>query len=149
MSEKRPRGRPRNDGFPVGTRPPPPPPSGKEAAELAMEGLRSRIKGFQDSRSKQPAQSMSLLYRESRRIARVCSPEMMWGLVELACSSPDDRVRLLALNSVLDRGGVMPAPYDPDEDRKNLHAIPLAERKARMEMLMKRAQEILQIQADD
>jgi hypothetical protein len=58
----------------------------------------------------------SRLYHECREIAREASPEMMRGLVDLARTAEDERVRLVCLIAVLDRAGVRPIDYIPAED---------------------------------
>ena len=60
--------------------------------------------------------------REARRIAKDSSPAAMLTLVQIMHTSPDDRCRLVAANSILDRAGVR-APKDPDkggDDRPRL-----------------------------
>ena len=58
----------------------------------------------------------SRFYHESRKIAREASPEMMRGLVDLARTAEDERVRSVCLIAVLDRAGVRPIDHDPAED---------------------------------
>ena len=58
----------------------------------------------------------SRFYHECRKIAREASPEMMRGLIDLARTAEDERVRSVCLIAVLDRAGVRPIDYNPAED---------------------------------
>jgi hypothetical protein len=108
-----------------------------------MENLRVRSRTFRDDMSKRPPASPNRVYQECRKIARMCSPEMMWGLVNLACTAEDERVRSVSLIAVLDRAGIKPMDYDPDEETRQLHKLPLAERKARLRELIDQATELV------
>jgi hypothetical protein len=141
---KRPRGRPRKDGFPTGSPPPALPPSARDAAQQAIADFRIKNSLFRDRATEQPKQSMSRIYRECRRIARVSGPEMLWSLVSLALECDDPRVRMLSAIAVLDRGGIMPSEFNPDEETKDLHLLPLAERRERLRLLLARAAELVQ-----
>jgi hypothetical protein len=44
---------------------------------------------------------------------------MMRGLVELATTAADERVRSVCLIAVLDRAGVRPIDFDPSEEAAN------------------------------
>ncbi len=68
---------------------------------------------------------------------------MMWGLVNLACSAEDERVRSVSLIAVLDRAGIKPMDYDPDEEMRQMHKLPLEERKQRLRELIDQAGELL------
>ena len=61
---------------------------------------------------------MSKFYLESRRIARAASPDVMRELVRLALSAEDERVRSLCAVAVLDRAGVRPIDFDPNEEKQ-------------------------------
>jgi hypothetical protein len=56
-------------------------------------------------------------YHECRKLARDASPEMMRGLIELANTAEDERVRSVCLVAVLDRAGVRPIDYDPSAEK--------------------------------
>ncbi len=131
-------------GRPVG-RPPQAlaPLNGKQAALEAMENLRSRTRAFRDDMSKKPPASPNRVYQECKKIARMCSPEMMWGLVNIACTDEDSRVAYLAMVAVLDRAGIRPIDFDPDEETREIHKLPLEQRKARLRELIDQATELV------
>ena len=58
----------------------------------------------------------SHFYHQCRKIARAASPEMMYGLIDLAMNAEDERVRSVCLIAVLDRAGVRGEDYNPDRD---------------------------------
>jgi hypothetical protein len=69
----------------------------------------------------QPGQSanptgVASFFREAIRIAREASPEMMVGLVNLARNAEDERVKSVCLVAVLDRAGIRPQDYDPNQE---------------------------------
>jgi hypothetical protein len=68
---------------------------------------------------------------------------MMYGLIELACEAEDERVRSVCLTAVLDRGGVKPIDFDPNEETNAMSGASIAERKARLAELMERAAVLL------
>jgi hypothetical protein len=74
---------------------------------------------------------------------------MMRGLIELAKTAEDERVRSVCLVAVLDRAGVKPIDFDPDETARSVANMPLEERKARLFELMQRAQTILGLHNPD
>jgi hypothetical protein len=94
-----------------------PPASGERARALAMAEFTARGKAFRipKGQSGNP-DGQSRFYHECRKIAREASPEMMRGLIDLARSAEDERVRSVCLIAVLDRAGVRPVDYDPAED---------------------------------
>ena len=83
----------------------------------AMAEFTARGKAFRfaKGRSGNP-DGQSRFYHECRKIAREASPEMMRGLVDLARTAEDERVRSVCLIAVLDRAGVRPIDYDPTID---------------------------------
>jgi hypothetical protein len=85
----------------------------------------------------------SRFYHECRKIAREASPEMMRGLIELAKTAEDERVRSVCIVAVLDRAGVKPIDFDPDEEAKAMSGLSIAERKARLAELITRAQALI------
>jgi hypothetical protein len=99
---------------------------------------------FQPGQSGNPG-GMSTFYYEFRRIARDASPEMMRGLIELARTAQDERVKSVALVAVLDRAGIRPIDYNPEDQFKYYDQMPLEERKARLIELMTRIQQKLGI----
>ena len=64
---------------------------------------------------------------------------MMRGLVDLATSAEDERVRSVCLIAVLDRAGVRPIDYDPAEDA--------AARKPRFDPSLYTPEQLVQIEA--
>jgi hypothetical protein len=70
---------------------------------------------FQPGVSGNPS-GQSHFYHQCRKIARAASPEMMYGLIELANNAEDERVRSVCLVAVLDRAGVRGEDYNPDRD---------------------------------
>jgi hypothetical protein len=102
-------------------------------------------KPFQPGQSGNPG-GMSRFYYECRRIARDASPEMMRGLIELARTAQDERVKSVALIAVLDRAGIRPVDYDPNaEQSKYYDNMSLEERKARLAELVVRSAQMLGI----
>ena len=87
---------------------------------------------------------MSRFYYECRRIARDASPEMMRGLIELARTAQDERVKSVALVAVLDRAGIRPIDYDPNEQFNRYDNMSLEEKRARLAELAVRVQDLLQ-----
>jgi hypothetical protein len=85
----------------------------------------------------------SHFYHECRKIAREASPEMMRGLIELAKTAEDERVRSVCLVAVLDRAGVKPIDFDPNEAMQAFDRMSIAERKARLAELIPRAQALI------
>jgi hypothetical protein len=83
-----------------------------------IEILKARTKAFRfpKGQSGNP-DGQSRFYHECRKIAREASPDMMRGLVELAKTSEDDRVRSVCLVAVLDRAGLRPMDYDPNQEQ--------------------------------
>jgi hypothetical protein len=75
---------------------------------------------------------MSRFYYECRRIARDASPEMIRGLIELARTAQDERVRSVCAVAVLDRAGIRPVDFDPNEQFAHYDSMPLEERKKRL-----------------
>ena len=84
---------------------------------MAMAEFTARGKAFRfpKGQSGNP-DGQSRFYHECRKIAREASPEMMRGLVDLARTAEDERVRSVCLIAVLDRAGVRPIDYNPAED---------------------------------
>jgi len=113
---------------------------------MALEKLRVTTRLFRQKGDNTPRASMGRMYRETRKIARICSADMMYGLVELACNAEDERVRMMSMMAVLDRGGIMPSAYDPQEDIGDINSMPLAEKRERLKLLIARAREIIQHQ---
>src|SRR5690349_6164470 len=113
-------------------------------AEEALERLRTRTKAYRypKGQSGNP-NGQARFYHEARRIAREAGPEMMYGLIELACEAQDERVRSVCLVAVLDRGGLRPIDFDPNAAVTELSALPLEERRARLAELVARAQKLL------
>ena len=68
---------------------------------------------------------------------------MMRGLIELAKTAEDERVRSVCLVAVLDRAGVKPIDFDPNEAANALNGMSIAERKARLAELITRAQALI------
>jgi hypothetical protein len=116
-------------------------------AEKALERLRTRTKAFRypKGQSGNP-NGQARFYHEARRIAREAGPEMMYGLIELACEAEDERVRSVCLTAVLDRGGLKPIDFDPDEEAAATSKLSLEERKARLAELTQRAALLLGLQ---
>jgi hypothetical protein len=125
------------------------PSSAKEQALAAIEQLKARTKAFRFRKgdpanaAQQAGFNQARLYFQCRQIARMCSPDMMWGLVELACTSTDDRVRLAAQIAILDRAGVKPMEFDPNQQLSAYDNTSLDERKARLAELTLKANEML------
>jgi hypothetical protein len=86
--------------------------------EQSVEILKVRTKAFRFG----PGQSgnpggQSRFYHEARKLARRAAPEMMQVLTELARSAKDERVRSVCAVAVLDRAGVQPIDFDPNEEK--------------------------------
>jgi hypothetical protein len=58
------------------------------------------------------------VYREVRRICVNASPEMAEGLIALARTAQDERVRSVCMLAVLDRAGIRPVEKVEDEKEK-------------------------------
>jgi hypothetical protein len=56
-------------------------------------------------------------YFEARRLARAASPEVMKEMIRLALEASDERVRSVCAVAVLDRAGVKPIDFDPNEGK--------------------------------
>jgi hypothetical protein len=68
---------------------------------------------------------------------------MMRGLIELAKTAEDERVRSVCLVAVLDRAGVKPIDFDPNEAMQAFDMMSIAERRARLAELITRAQALI------
>ena len=53
------------------------------------------------------------VYAQARTLARDAAPRMMAGLIELAQTAEDERVRSVCIIAVLDRAGIRPIDEDP------------------------------------
>ena len=86
---------------------------------------------FKKGQSGNPG-GLSKFYSEARRLARDAAPEMMQGLIDLAKSAEDERVRSVCLIAVLDRAGVKAIDYDPNQDKQqsafNIGALDASQR---------------------
>jgi hypothetical protein len=58
------------------------------------------------------------VYEQARLLARAAAPRMMAGLIKLAETAEDERVRSVSLIAVLDRAGLRPIETDPFPDIK-------------------------------
>jgi len=91
--------------------------SGDSAQHLAI--LQARNKAFRWPKGKTGRPPLSRAYFEARQLARLASPDMVKGLIGLAMDTNEDsRVRSICMLAVLDRGGVRPVDYDPNEDQQ-------------------------------
>ena len=66
---------------------------------------------------------MMQAYYESRQLARIASPRMMQGLIEDADNAEDERVRSVCRLAVLDRAGIRPTDFDPEEGKGTVRLI--------------------------
>jgi hypothetical protein len=82
------------------------------------------------------------LYQECRRLAAEASPNAMRKLIKLM-DAEDERVAYMATVAVLDRAGVKPIDFDPNEEAKAMSGLSIAERKARLAELITRAQALI------
>ena len=82
------------------------------------------------------------LYQECRRLAAEASPNAMRKLIKLM-DAEDERVAYMATVAVLDRAGVKPIDFDPNEAANALNEMSIAERKARLAELITRAQALI------
>src|ERR1700730_18156649 len=82
------------------------------------------------------------LYQECRRLAAEASPTAMRKLIKLM-DAEDERVAYMATVAVLDRAGVKPIDFDPNEAVNALNGMSIAERKARLAELITRAQALI------
>jgi hypothetical protein len=82
------------------------------------------------------------LYQECRRLAAEASPNAMRKLIKLM-DAEDERVAYMATVAVLDRAGVKPIDFDPNEAANALNGMSIAERKARLAELITRAQALI------
>ena len=82
------------------------------------------------------------LYQECRRLAAEASPTAMRKLIKLM-DAEDERVAYMATVAVLDRAGVKPIDFDPNEAANALNGMSIAERKARLAELITRAQALI------
>lgn len=81
-----------------------------------IEILKARTKAFRWPKGQTGNPSgQSRFYHEARKIAREASPEMMRGLIELAKTAEDERVRAVSPVAVLDRAGLKRCDFDPAE----------------------------------
>jgi hypothetical protein len=74
---------------------------------------------------------------------------MMRALIQLAKTAEDERVKSVCIVAVLDRAGVKPIDFDPNEAANAAASMPLEERKARLAALMQRAALLLGLQVGD
>jgi hypothetical protein len=89
--------------------------TGDSAQHLAI--MRARNKAFRWAKGASGRTPSARCYHQARALARRSSPEMMERLIELARSSADDRVASVCAMAVLDRAGVKPIEYDPNEGK--------------------------------
>jgi hypothetical protein len=75
------------------------------ASRTANKVFRPGPGRFRPGESGNPS-GQSHFYHQCRKIARAASPEMMYGLIELAKHAQDERVRSVCLIAVLDRAGI-------------------------------------------
>jgi hypothetical protein len=86
----------------------------ERAGALTRVEFTARETAFRFSKGKSGnPDGQSRFYHQCRKIAREASLEMMRGLVELAKTAEDERVRSVCLIAVLDRAGVKPIDLDP------------------------------------
>ena len=85
-----------------------------------VEILKARTKAFRFPKGKSGnPDGQSRLYHECRKLANRAAPDMMRGLIDLAKSAEDERVRSVCLVAVLDRAGVRPIDKpEPDQEPK-------------------------------
>jgi hypothetical protein len=74
---------------------------------LALSQARTKAYRWAKGTSGNPSGN-SRFYYECRKIAQQASPDMMRGLVELANTAEDERVRSVCIIAVLDRAGIKP-----------------------------------------
>jgi hypothetical protein len=89
--------------------------TGDSAQHLAI--MQARNKAFRWPKGKSGRTEMVRFYYEARRIARQASPATMKELVRLSLEAEDERVRSVCCVAVLDRAGVKPIDFDPNEER--------------------------------
>jgi hypothetical protein len=85
------------------------------AQHLAV--MQARNKAFRWPKGKTGRTDMARFYHQAREIARKASPQAMQDLVDLSHDAEDERVRSVWLVAVLDRAGVKPIDFDPNEDK--------------------------------
>ena len=85
--------------------------------EQTLAVMRARNKAFRwpQGVSGNPT-GQSRFYHECRKLAREASPDVMAGLIDLARSAEDERVRSVCLMAVLDRAGVRPIDQPEPEN---------------------------------
>jgi hypothetical protein len=60
---------------------------------------------------------LARFYHQAREVARKASPQAMQDVVDLSHNAEDERVRSVCLVAVLDRAGVKPIDFDPNEEK--------------------------------
>jgi hypothetical protein len=86
---------------------------------------------FQPGQSGNPG-GLPRFYYEARKLARQAAPDVMQELIRLALSAQDERVRSVCAVAVLDRAGIRPVDFDPNEQFAHIDSMTLEERKRRL-----------------
>jgi hypothetical protein len=94
--------------------------------ENSVEILKARTKAFRFPKGKSGnPDGQSRFYHECRKLANRAAPDMMRGLIELAKSAEDERVRSVCLVAVLDRAGIRPIDKpEPDQEPRRRRLDP-------------------------
>jgi len=80
--------------------------------------VRSARKVYKGPKPNSKRTILALAYDESRHIARIASPKMMRELIKIVEDQEEDnRVRSVCAIAVLDRAGLRPIDYDPNEGK--------------------------------
>ena len=88
--------------------------TGDSAQHLAI--MRARNKAFRWATGTSGRTPLARCYHQARALARRSSPEMMEVLVGLASDDEvEPRVRSVCAMAVLDRAGIRPIDFDPNE----------------------------------
>ena len=74
---------------------------------------------------------------------------MMRELIQLAENAEDERVKSVCIVAILDRAGIKPMDFDPNEAANAAASMSLEDRKARLAELMQRAALLLGLQVSD
>lgn len=91
-----------------------------EDQKRALARARVRAFRFKKGESGNPAGSSAITkaYWECRRLARMASLDMLRNLIDLANDpNQDGRVRSVCSIAVLDRAGIRPIDFDPNEEK--------------------------------
>lgn len=90
--------------------------SGDSENHLTIMQARNKAFRWPKGQSGNPG-GLTKTYFECRQLARQASPDMMRELIRLAQNAEDERVRSVCAIAVLDRAGVKPIDFDPNEEK--------------------------------